>query len=126
MSISNTLELVILAAVCNNTSPTLLPVATVYAQLHTDNPGEDCTANVATNTTRQAVAFSAAAAGQAVSSGTVSWASVPADETYRATSLWTAATAGTALWYGPLAAPKQVWAGDTAVFGTGLFVVSLD
>lgn len=85
----------------------------IYIKLHTGDPGEDCTANAATETTRQAATFNAASGGAATLASTVEWTSVAADETYSHFSLWDAATAGNPIAYGALAASKAVTTGDT-------------
>ena len=92
MSASNYAELAILDALVGTT--TFTAVANVYLQLHTADPGEDGTASVATENTRQIATWNAAAAGAVALAATVSWASVAATETYTHWSLWDASTAG--------------------------------
>ena len=75
---------------------------TVYVQLHTADPGSAGTTAVATNNTRQAVTFAAAASGSKASNADVSWTSVPATETYTDFSLWTLASGGTFLYSGTI------------------------
>lgn len=87
--------------------------AGTYLQLHTGNPGENCTASVATENSRQAVAFNASSSGSKSSSATVTWTNVAATEVYSHWSMWDAATGGTALWYGALSSNASVTAGDT-------------
>lgn len=87
--------------------------STVYLKLHTGDPGEDGTANAATEATRQSVAWSAAASGSIGSSATVTWTNVSTTETYRFWSLWDNATTGNCLWTGALSADAAVTAGDT-------------
>jgi len=81
--------------------------------LHTGDPGEDGTANAASESTRKAVSFAAASGGSMSSSGTVEWTNVAATETYTHWSLWDALSAGNALWSGALASSAAVVAGDT-------------
>jgi hypothetical protein len=109
MSISNYLEEQLLDTLRNGS----FAVANVYAQLHTGDPGEAGTANTASETSRQAVTFSAASGGSMASSATVEWTNVSATETYTHWSLWDASTAGNALWSGALSASAAVVAGDT-------------
>ena len=116
MSYSNYLENKINDAVCANTS---LAVAAVYVQLHIGDPGEDCTANPAANTTRKVVTFGASSAGTSVSTSLVEWVSVAATEVYSFASIWDALTAGNALMYGALSVPTSVTAGDTFDFAIG-------
>lgn len=88
--------------------------AAVYVQLHLGDPGETCTANQASNTTRQAISFAAAAsgAGTMTSNTDAQWLSVPSGETYSYFSLWDAPTSGNALGSGPLTSPTTVNPGD--------------
>jgi len=109
MSISNYAEDKLLDAI----SGTAFSVAAAYLQLHTGDPGEDCTANAAGETTRKAVSFGAASGGSMASSGTVEWTNVSTSETYSHWSMWDALSAGNALWSGALASSAAVTAGDT-------------
>lgn len=84
----------------------------VYVQLHTGDPGEDCTSNVATETTRQEATFSAASGGSAALASTVSWTDVAATETYSHFSLWDASTSGNPILYGALSSSVSVTDGD--------------
>lgn len=113
----------LLAAVLNGTNYTA--PTSHYAQLHTGDPGTACTANVAANSTRQAITFAAAASGSCASSNAPSWASVPASETYSHISLWSASTGGSPLWSGPLNAPQAVSTGDTYTLTSGQVTVAL-
>lgn len=100
-------------------------VGSVYIQLHTGDPGSAGTANVATNNTRKSVAFAAASAEQKASNADLTWASVPATETYAYVSLWDAATGGNFLWAGALTAAKSVNAGDTFTIPSGSLTVAI-
>ena len=111
MSISNYAELEILDHL-TGTALWTAPAA-VYIKLHTGDPGEDCTGNAATEATRKAVTFTAAASGAITSNGTVEWTNVSTTETYSHWSLWDASTAGNPLWYGALSSSAAVTAGDT-------------
>lgn len=88
-------------------------VTGTWLRLHTGDPGEDATANGATNATRQSVSFSAASGGSMVSSATVTWTNVSTTEVYTHWSLWDASTAGNPLWKGALSSSASVTAGDT-------------
>ena len=99
--------------------------STVYVKLHTGDPGEACTSNAATETTRQAVTFGASSGGTVTSDSAATWASVSTTETYSHVSLWDAAAAGNALWYGALTASRSVTAGDTFSIASGDLTVSL-
>jgi len=84
-----------------------------FLKLHLADPGENGTGSPASNTSRQAVAFSAASSGSKVSSATVVWVNVSATETYSHWSMWDNSTAGNCLWYGALSSNAAVTAGDT-------------
>lgn len=123
MSIANYAELKLLDAVLNAAA---YSAAGVYVKLHTGDPGEDCTANAAGETTREAASFAAAAAGACVSDADITWTNVSTAETYSHISLWDAAVAGNPLWYGALTAAKTVAIGDTFTIPSGDLTVSLD
>lgn len=121
MSISNYAELALLDTLRN----TSFAVAATYVKLHTGDPGEDGTANAATETTRKAVSFAAASAGSMASTGgAVEWTSVPAAETFSHWSLWDASTAGNCLWTGALSSSATVAIADT--FQITSLTLSLD
>ena len=109
MSISNYAENKLLDTI----GGTSFSVTNAYLKLHTGDPGEDATANAATEATRQAVSFSAASGGSMASSGTVEWTNVSTTETVTHWSLWDASTGGNALWSGALASSAALTAGDT-------------
>lgn len=120
MSISNYAELAFL----NTFRNVSFSVATVYIRLHTGNPGEDGTANGATNSVRKIISFSAAASGSMASSAGVIWYNVSTAETYSHFSLWDAASGGNCLWYGALSSSAAVLPGDT--FQITSLTLSLD
>jgi len=109
MSISNYAENKLL----DTLGGTAFSVSAVYLQLHTGDAGEDGTANVAGETTRQAVSFGSASSGSISSSGTVSWTNVSTSETLTHWSAWDASSGGNALWTGALSGSATVAAGDT-------------
>jgi hypothetical protein len=114
MTISNSLENLWLDTL-DGAGDTYSASAT-YLQLHTGNPGEDCTASVASESTRQAVTFGAAAAGSKASNASVVWTNVAATEVYTHWSMWDSETdmgSNVALWYGQLSSNASVTAGDT-------------
>ena len=91
----------------------------IYVKLHTGDPGEDCTTNAATETTRVAVTYAAASGGVATQNGTdPAWTSVSTTETYTHISIWDASTAGNPLAYGALGASVAVTAGDNFTLTT--------
>lgn len=88
--------------------------AAFYIKLHTGDPGAAGTSNAATETTRQAATFGAAASGGAISNtAAVEWTNVSTTETYTWISCWTASTAGTFLGRDDLSSSAAVTAGDT-------------
>ena len=120
MSISNFLEDKLLDA----TRGVSYAAAGSYLQLHTGDPGEAGTSNVASESTRKAVSFAAASGGSMASSGTVEWTNVAATETVSHWSLWDASTSGNCLWSGALASSAGLVAGDT--FQITLLTLTLD
>lgn len=87
----------------------------LYVKLHTGDPGEDCTANAATEATRDQVTFGAASGGSMAATGSpvAEWVDVSTTETYTHFSVWDASTAGNPLGKGALSASAAVTAGDT-------------
>lgn len=122
MSISNYAELKILGHTTGQTAWTA--PTTTYVKLHTGDPGEDCTSNAATNTSRQSAAWSAASSGAIAVSASITWTNVSTTETYTHWSLWDNSTAGNPLWSGALSSSAAVTAGDT--FQITALTLSLD
>ena len=122
MSISNYAENKILDHVTGEAAWTM--PTTVYVKLHTGDPGEAATSNAATEATRKAASWSAAASGSIATDATLEWTNVSTTETYSHWSLWDASTAGNALWSGALSASAAVTAGDT--FQITSLTLSLD
>lgn len=86
---------------------------TPYLKLHTADPGAAGATAASTETTRKALTF-AAPSSNAVTSGTVSWATWSASaETITHYSIWDASTAGNFLISGQFTASKAVSTGDT-------------
>jgi len=114
MSISNYAENKILGhltGVSTWTKPT-----NVYIQLHTGEPGEDGTDNVAGYSARQISSWSAAADGSISISSSVDWPNVNTTETYSHWSAWDAEVGGNCLWTGSLTANVAVSSGDSFQF----------
>lgn len=86
--------------------------AALYLKLHIGDPGEDCTANPAAETTRKEVQFGAASNGVIALSNAPSWTNVAASEQYTHGSVWDDLTAGNPYGSGVLTA-NAVVAGDT-------------
>jgi len=127
MSISNYAENKLLDALVNaSTTGGGLPTADPWVKLHIGDPGEDGTANAATETTRKQASFAAASGGSASTNADVSWTNVAATETYSHVSMWDASTAGNCLGTGALTVSKAVNVGDTFTIASGSLTVSLD
>jgi len=99
---------------------TFTGVTTMFAQLHTGDPGASGTANVSSTTTRQAVNFAAASGGSQSLTGTTQWTSWAGTngEVVTHISLWGASSAGTFYYSVALTAPKTVNTGDTLTLST--------
>lgn len=65
-----------------------------WIQLHTGVPGAAGTTNIATNSTRVQVTWSAAASGVKTSSADAAWTSVAATEVYTHFSIWSLVSGG--------------------------------
>ena len=92
----------------------------VYVKLHTGDPGEDGTANAATETTRVITgAFSAASGGTTDNDAAITWSSVSTTETYSHISIWDNLTAGNCLFVGALDSSVAVTAGDDFEIAAG-------
>lgn len=87
-------------------------VSNVYVKLHTGAPGDDGTANAASETTRKEATFDAASSGAISLSTTVSWTNVSATETITHISAWDNSTAGNCLFVGALDSSVSLTAGD--------------
>lgn len=112
----------VLDALCANDALTTLPVAAVWIKLHAGGePGAAGTSNPAGNTTRKQATFGSAASGGAISNtADITWSTgeVTTSEDYVYFSAWTASTAGTFLFSGPVTA-NAVTAGDQFTIATG-------
>lgn len=122
MSLSDYAENAVADAICNNTS---LAVAQVYVKLHTGDPGENGTSNVAGETTRKAASFGAASGGVCTSDADVNWTSVSTAETISHVSFWDASTNGNCLGSGALTASKTVAVGDTLSIPSGSLTLTI-
>ena len=89
-------------------------LGTLYAKLHTGDPGAAGTTAASAETTRKAMTFGSASAGVATQTGTVSWTAWTAgSETISHVSYWTASTGGTFQGSFALSASKSVANTDT-------------
>lgn len=104
----------------SQTSPT-----TVYAKLHTGDPGEDGTNNAAGESTRKSITFGAPSNGVISNTAAVTWTSVSTTETYNGVSIWDASSGGNCLGGSTLTASKAVTAGDDAEFAVGALTITV-
>lgn len=100
-------------------------VSAPYVQLHTGDPGVAGTTNVATNNSRALIQWAVAAAKSKATNADISWASVPASETYSYISIWDAGSGGNFLWAGALVAPVAVTVGQTFTIASGTLTAGL-
>lgn len=112
----------ILDALCRNF---VYAAPAVWVKLHLGDPGSAGTANPAGNANRAQATFSAAAAGTAVTSGTIEWTNVGTAETLTHVSLWTANAGGTFLGSDDLSSSAAVQVGDTFRIPAGSLTVSV-
>lgn len=115
-SLSDFAENAIADAICNNVP---FSVATPYVKLHTGDPGENGTANAASETTRKLASFAAASGGVCVTDADLYWTAVAASETYSHISVWDASTGGNCIGSGALAVAKVMTAGDDFKMAAG-------
>lgn len=90
---------------------------TLFAKLHTGDPGSAGTANASQHTTRASISWAAASSGSKASSGTPSWTiaslTAPTTETISHLSIWDASSAGNFLYSVQVTSSKVVQNGDT-------------
>ena len=101
------------------------PPIDLFIQLHTGPPGPDGLDNIATNSDRrltswaQALNLNTDGRAQSLTDTAISWATVPATETYSYISLWDDLTAGNCWYTDQMVSPVPVTAGGAFVFPTG-------
>jgi hypothetical protein len=128
LSISNWLENRILDNVLTTSTGAPVTSTSVFASLHTGDPGETGTGNPLASAGRFPVTFNPAASA---TSSLAAAASVvcSATGTVSHMALWdsSATDTGNCLWYGALAASKTVAnVGDTVSLASGALTVNLD
>jgi len=100
----------------------------LWVKLHIGNPGEDCTANPAVETSRQSLTNAPAVnpGGTFTSVNDLVWVNVAATEDYTFVSIWDTVgpAGGNPYWYGPVINGSVV-AGSTFTISTGDLVVTL-
>jgi hypothetical protein len=85
-------------------------------QLHTGDPGEDCTANVATENTRKQITLSAISNGTVENTEAIRWEGLAASETVTHFSIWDAGSEGNPRIYGELSEAVELTEGQDAEF----------
>lgn len=103
---------------------TAFSVATVYVQLHVGDPGAAGNANGATETTRKAVSFAAAASGAIASDADVTWTNIAGSQDATFFTAWDNASAGNFLFSGSITGNPYT-AGDTYTITSGSLTASL-
>ena len=101
------------------------PASTLYASLHTSDPGDSGTGEVTGGSyARLVIAFSAASGKASSNTGALSFTGMPA-ATITHVGLWSASSAGTFWWGGSLAVSRTTAAGDTFQIAIGDFDINL-
>lgn len=103
---------------------TSFSVAQVYIKLHTGDPGAAGTANPATETTRKAASFGAAASGALASDADITWTNISGSQDASHFTAWDSLTTGNFLFSGTITANPYT-AGDTYSINSGDLTVSL-
>lgn len=112
-----------LAKVWRNEAPT--KAASLWVQLHTGDPGEACTANVAKETKRKLIELSAIEGGVVTNTNILEWLEVAKTEEVTHVSVWDAEKEGNARIYGELAAKAKLTEGQDARIKVGKLSLSL-
>lgn len=98
--------------------------AYAWMKLHTGAPGASGTSTAAGNTTRKQVTWSASSGGAVSNSGLIQWTNVSTSEDYTHFSMWSASSAGSFGFSGPVTA-APVTAGNNFEIAVGDLDVSL-
>lgn len=119
---SDYLENKILEHTLKNTTYT--PVATVYASLHTADPGDtgasECTGG---SYARKSCSWAAAGSGSIATNAALTWTDMPAC-TVKYVGIWDTVSGGNNLYAGGLTANKTLNAGDTFEIASGNLTVT--
>lgn len=113
-----------IAAAGANTALDAIRTDTPFIQLHTGDPGAAGTANVATETTRKAVTFGAAAGGSMTNSAQVQWTNIAGSQDATFFTIWNASSAGTFKFSGTITANPYT-AGDTYTAAISAIVLTI-
>jgi hypothetical protein len=99
-----------------------------WVQIHTDNPGEDGTANQSTGWTadiKEITSWGTTSGGSNSTAAAVLFETAPGTATIQWISVWDADTAGNCLFIAELDTPRPVSAGDDLNFPIGDITVTL-
>jgi hypothetical protein len=96
-----------------------------FVKLHIGDPGINCTANPATETTRKSITWAAASSGTHATNAQAQWTVYPANETITHVSMWDAVSAGNPIKYGTLTSSVAVSIGGTLTISSGQLTDSL-
>lgn len=107
-----------LSVAAANAALSALVATYTWVQLHTGPPGANGTANVAVETDRVQVTWSAPSAGAATNTNALIWVGVAGTEDYTHASIWSTNVAGTFGFSGIVTA-NAVTAGDTFTIPVG-------
>jgi hypothetical protein len=88
----------------------------LYVQLHTANPGENCTTSVAKESKRKAITLSAISEGEIKNTAVIEWLEVAETEEVSHASVWDAETEGNPQLYGELTKKVALTKGQDARF----------
>lgn len=113
-----------IAAAGANTALDAIRTDTPFVQLHVGDPGAAGTANVATETTRKAVTFSAASGGVMSNSAQVQWTNIAGSQDATFFTIWNASSAGTFKFSGTIVANPYT-AGDTYTAAIAALVLTI-
>ena len=107
-----------------NTALDAIRTDTPFIQLHIGDPGAAGTANLATETTRKAVTFGAAAGGVMSNTAQVQWTGIAGSQDATHFSIHNAASAGTFKFSGTITANPYT-AGDTYTAAIGAITLTI-
>lgn len=96
-----------------------------FIKLHTGHPGEDGTANAATETDHVKCKLKAASGGKRETEADTTWEGVSTEETYTHVSVWDHVSAGNCEWVAALTIPVPVKAGDDFTIDAGDLSITL-
>lgn len=102
---------------------TLTPPAGLWAQLHVGDPGQGGD-NSASETSRQAVTFTAPVTRDSTNVDALIWPAMAATETVSHLSIWDDSTGGDCWLIGSIDAPEDVTAGEPFTIDAGKLLVS--